>query len=330
MIGAIEPVPASVQGGCPFPFEVERDPKVGASETESQDYRRYFRIADMTVQVESDLPITARTFRPKFGQFQVDKPGDDVIHILHRFALPVIEGVDLGRRVYCQLPWEIYIKDGSWTYLSIAPDSPKPRVYQIASFSSDYARSVVYNDAEGAERFAMGGLDSLSLFPTDQIWLAQILAHRNGCLLHSCGVNLDGKGLLFVGHSSAGKSTIASMLKSRADILCDDRMIVRHWPDGFRIHGTWSHGDVPIVSAASAPLQAILFLDQAEENRVVALKSSNEVIGRLLSCLIKPLVTADWWHRELDLIEHLAAQVPAYVLRFDLSGGVISLLEQLV
>jgi len=88
-----------------------------------------------------------------------------------------------------------------------------------------------------------------------------LLADRNAVLLHSAGVIFNGQGLLFVGHSSAGKSTIVTMLKNAAcsgafdgtpldvEILCDDRNILRRWPAGEQMHGTWSHGDVSDVSA---------------------------------------------------------------------------------
>ena len=82
-------------------------------------------------------------------------------------------------------------------------------------------------------------------------------------------VILNGQGLIFVGHSEAGKSTTAAMLKNvgvgaglvpalegdhkgsplQVEILCDDRNIVRRWEEGWRVHGTWSHGDVPEVSS---------------------------------------------------------------------------------
>ena len=83
-----------------------------------------------------------------------------------------------------------------------------------------------------------------------------------------------GQGLLFVGHSEAGKSTTVKMLQGKAEILCDDRNIVRRWPEGFRVHGTWSHGEVPLVSAASAPLSAIFFLHKSKQNRLMRLRTA--------------------------------------------------------
>jgi len=34
-------------------------------------------------------------------------------------------------------------------------------------------------------------------------------------------------------------------------------------------------------------------------------------------CVTKPFVTADWWHKTLDLIERMASEVPCYEMRFD-------------
>jgi len=167
------------------------------------------------------------------------------------------------------------------------------------------------------------------MFPSDQILIARILADREGFYLHSSGVNFEGKGLLFAGHSEAGKSTMATMFKGKAEILCDDRMIVRKRPEGFKIYGTWSHGDVPDVSSASAPLRAIMFLQKADENRLIHISDKKEISKRLLSCLIKPFVTADWWEKTLLVVDKVVKEVPCYVLEFDKSGKVIDMLRKL-
>ena len=177
--------------------------------------------------------------------------------------------------------------------------------------------------------YLKGGVGSLTFFPTDQILLARALADREGCYLHSSGVSLDNKGLLFVGHSEAGKSTMVKMLRGRAKILCDDRIIVRRHSDGYRIYGTWSHGEVPEVSLDSAPLQAILFLEKDNVNRVIPMESSKDVLSRLLACLIKPFVTPDWWDKMLTLVGKIAREVPCYALHFDKSGKIVDLLKQL-
>ncbi|HLD82526.1 MAG TPA: radical SAM protein [Candidatus Omnitrophota bacterium] len=292
-----------------------------------KNHRRYYKIADITIQLESDLPIDDETFRPKFKQFQTNSPDKDMISITHHFSLPDLNRKDLGLEVYRKPPWAIYKKGNSWVYLGISPADGDNSLHRVVVFNQDHSRARIYNDTE--KTFLKGGLHSLTLFPTDQIILARILADRQGFYLHSCGVNFNGRGLLFAGHSEAGKSTMATMLKPEAEILCDDRMIIRKNSDGFMIYGTWSHGDVPDVSVNSAPLKAILFLEKAKDNMLIPLTDKKEIAKRLLGCLIRPFVTNDWWEKTLAIVEKIPEEVPCYILQFDKSGKALDLLKKL-
>ncbi|MFC1857291.1 radical SAM protein [Thermodesulfobacteriota bacterium] len=294
-----------------------------------KEHRRFYQIAGITVQVDSDLPITDSTFHPKFKLFEVDAPGEDTITIRHHFSLPDLNGQDLGEEVYRKTPWAIYRKGNSWIYLGVSSDEEAKEFDRAVVFNNDHTRGRIYNNNIMTNTFSKGNLHSLTLLPTDQILLARVLADREGCYLHSSGLILEGKGLLFVGHSDAGKSTIATMLKDKAEILCDDRIIVRRWGKEFRLHGTWSHGDIPEVSPNSAPLKAILFLKQERENKLIILDNKRDIIHRLLACLIKPFVTTDWWEKMLAIAERLAHSVPCYNLNFDKTGKVVDILHHL-
>ncbi len=131
------------------------------------------------------------------------------------------------------------------------------------------------------------------------------------------------------------------------EILCDDRNIVRKcFPplslipspltgEGrgggeWRVYGTWSHGDVPVVSANDAPLRAICFIEKANENTLTPLTNRREITRRLLACVIKPFVTSDWWDKTLDLIEQMAKEVPCYVMRFNKSGEIVGKIKWLI
>jgi MoaA/NifB/PqqE/SkfB family radical SAM enzyme len=297
-------------------------------ENRRKNHLRYFKIADITVRVESDLPIKENTFHPKFKLFAVNGAGEDTISIRHHFSLPDLNRQDLGIEFYRRPPWAIYKKGNSWIYLGISPARGYKGLYCIAVSNSDHSRIEIYNDKEQERNFLRGGLNSLTLFTSDQILLARILAERQGFYLHSCGVNFNGKGLLFTGHSEAGKSTIATILKGRTEILCDDRMIIRKQPQaGFRIYGTWSHGDVPDISSGSVSLRAIMFLEKAQENELILLKDKKEVARRILACLIKPFVTVDWWNKTLLTVEEVIKTIPCYILKFDKSKEVIEVLN---
>ena len=289
--------------------------------------RRFYGIAGLTVQVESDLPITDTTFEPKFAAFEVAEPGSDTIVVRLHFGLPAIDEGTLGREVYRRPPWVIYRTPSQVTYIMVRPDD---ECECVVLASADHTTIDVFNGERREQSFREGDVNALTLMPTDQIVLARVLADRRACFLHSCGVIVDGRGLLFVGHSGAGKSTMMALLAAEGQALCDDRNIVRIWDEGIRVHGCWSHGEVPIVSAASAPLGAVLFLRKAATNRVVPLAAGEDILRQLLPCVIKPLVTADWWERTLDVVEGIVKEVPCYVVEFDRSGAVVALLRDLV
>lgn len=293
-------------------------------------HRRYFRIAGITIRVDSDIPFTEKTFDPKFKKFRADGPSEDMIILRHHFSLSELNIDDPienpGKEVYRRAPWAIYSKDRSWIYLGIAPKKRDKTIHCAAVFNEGHTQGRIYNNSEAL--FLKGNLHSLTMFPSDQILLARALADRQACFFHAAGMIINGKGLLFVGHSGAGKTTAAKMLRKQGQVLCDDRIIVRHHTDGLRIHGTWSHGDLADVSAASAPLSAILFLEKADTNRLVPVTKHRETAQLLVQYVVKSLVTADWWEKILALIENIAGEVPAYRLQFDKSGRVGDILTQ--
>jgi hypothetical protein len=311
-------------------------PAGGSSPEAGEAHRRYYEIAGITLQVESPLPILTTTFAPKFARFEVDGPGSDTVVLRHHFGLAGSDaGAEPGRReVYREAPWAIYRQGRSWLYEGISTDPQDLTVHLRATFDDRHEVGDISHPAEVADWWRDGGLGSLTLMASDQIVLARLFADREACLLHSAGVVLDGHGVVFVGHSDAGKSTTVELLRegfgARLEILCDDRVVVRRWPEGFRAHGTWSHGDVTDVSPAAAPLRAILFLEQAAVNELLPLEDRGEAWRRLLATIVKPLETADWWRKEMDVLERLIAEVPCYRMRFDRSGGIVRELEGLL
>lgn len=291
-----------------------------------QHHRRYFRVADITIQVESDLPITDATFHAKFKQFEVAGPEQDTITIRHHFFLPDLTNRNLGKKFHRKPPWTIWQNNGSLVYTNIVPGKENRSHNRVLVFNDNYNHVRIYH--RDRRVFRKGNLRSLTLLSTDQILLVPALAQRQGCCLHACGVNLKGKGLLFVGHSGAGKSTMAKMLQGKAKLLCDDRIIVRRRLDGLRIYGNWAHGKMPDISAESVTLKAILFLEKSQSNQLILIDNGQVKTQRLLSCLIRPYVTADCWENALSIVGDILKEIPCYVLEFDKSGKVEKLLTQ--
>lgn len=299
-------------------------------QTWEQNHRRYFSIAGITIRVDSDLPIDEKTFDEKFKSFAVDGSGEDMVTIRHYFEIPDLKEEDFGNEIYRRVPWAISQKKGMYVYRGISSEVEDKSVDRLATCGIDHKNMVIYHHPQYQANWLKGGLHSLTMFSTDQILIARLLADRQGFYLHSAGAIVNGAGMLFVGHSQAGKSTTTNFLieagstgRLDVEILCDDRNIVRRLPEGWKVYGTWSHGDVPLVSSTSAPLKAICFIEKAEHNRIEGMEESVEITRRLLACLIRPFVTAEWWEKTLDIVSMLVKEVPCYRMQFDQSGAIV-------
>lgn len=293
-------------------------------------HKKLFQVGGIDLEFNSEIDIKSDTFAPKFKLFEIDEPGHDKVVLNHYFNLPEINEDQYEKEVYRKSPWIIYKNGDQWIYiLETSPDPEIKEIRQISFLNKDHTFAEIYNGKISKEAYLKGGLGALTLAPTDQILLARLLAERNGCFLHSDGMKINEQGYLFVGHSGAGKSTIATSLKDRGEILCDDRMILRKWDNGYYIHGNWSHGTLPIVSSANAPLKGIFFLEQSKENEIVPVDSSKESITKILSCMIKPMVSKDWWNSMFDLTEDIVKNVSCYRLKFDKSGKIYDKLMDL-
>lgn len=314
------------------------------------NHRRYFRIADITVRIESDLDFRKVKFKDELMAFAVDGPGDDNVEFRHIFELPDLEGKDLGKELYRKPPWAISRKkDGTWFYLGISPDEKDTSLHRVAVFNSDHTRGTIYSPPNQINLVQEHEWQALSHFPTDQIWLGPLLADRNAVLVHSAAAIVNGHGLVFVGHSEAGKSTTMEILKAAnregvlsTEILCDDRNVLRFWSASsgvksevrnvngqWLVHGTWSHGTTADVSPSSAPLSAILFLKQDRQNKIEPLTDRKKIWHQLLATLIRPMVTAEWWQKELDVLECIVNDIPCYTMHFDKSGKIVEEINRL-
>lgn len=296
---------------------------------EDSQYSRTYSVGGVSIQVNAPSPITDSTFQPKFQKFQQTGGGEDVV-ITHHFSSHKLDWENMQECVYREVPWAVYQRQGGWAYLGILTESDTADLYKIALFNADHTRAEIYNHNIPESSFSKGGFDSLSLLQTDQIWLSRVLAERQASIVHSAGLTLNGQGFLFVGHSGAGKSTITTLLARHGEILCDDRNIVRRYPEGWRLFGTWSHGDIADVSANSAPLHAVLLLEQAPENRLIPVDDKRELVRMLPFFVVRPLVTRDWWEKTLDLVGRIAREVPVYRLQFQKSERVIEALKPLL
>ena len=189
----------------------------------------------------------------------------------------------------------------------------------------------IFNGKGREEYFREGGVSALTLLPTDQIVLARVLADRKACFLHSCG-----------GHRRRPRPAVRRPLRSR-QVHHDDharRPRARLCATTATSCGSGTTGSACTAAGATARCPssarrrrrcgAVLFLRQDHDQPYRAALRGRGDPAHLLPCVIKPLVTADWWESTLDVVEHIIKDVPCYVVEFDKSGAVVTLLRDLV
>ena len=153
-----------------------------ASRSWLKNNRRYFQIASMNVQVESDSPFTETTFGKCFDSFRIEKPGRSDLRISHHFGLPDLPLWGNAELVYKRKPWEIYRQGSSWIYVGIGPRSDHSRVRTVAVFSDDHTRVRVYHKDNRFSRVVkLGRADCVPLGPDHAV----ASSGRSSGLLHA-------------------------------------------------------------------------------------------------------------------------------------------------
>lgn len=284
-----------------------------------------FQLGGAVIRIQAGLPFQPDTYGPAVRRFLAPAAAQpDILYNLH-FSMPEIDFSALGREVYRAMPYSIYHGPRGWAMFEVGHPGDD-RIYEAAFFNEDFSRGDCYYPDD--REFLAGNNTSITLLTTDQLFIAPYMAQRGGCLFHSAGMIFEGQGLLFAGHSEAGKSTMVKMMRDEAQILCDDRMIIRDMPGGFRIYGTWSHGEIDEVNPGDVPLAGIFFLEKAEHNRVVPFDTPLAVVQRMPMLMVRALGTRDFWNDTLALIEKIVRTVPCYRLQFDRSGQVKETLRE--
>jgi hypothetical protein len=212
-------------------------------------------------------------------------------------------------------------------------------------YSSEGTRIIkIYEKMPGLERILVidSELNSADLYfpfstdtavdpfsgPTIQLLMINYLAQGRGVILHGCGIEKNGEGILFIGESGAGKSTMANLWNADGgiEILSDDRIIVRKKGEDFWMYGTPWHGEALFVSPRGIRLRKMFFLHHAGKNEIHPLNGV-ESVQQLLKCSFPPFWDATGMNFTLDLFSELATAVPCYDFSFTPNRSAIEFLK---
>ncbi len=157
--------------------------------------------------------------------------------------------------------------------------------------------------------------------------LSYRLLDADGLVVHSAGLVAPEReaGFLLIGRSGAGKSTASKFARERGAIVLSDDLNALRFRDGVwvieRLPFTGDLRDTAREQPHEAwPLTGIYRLEKTASESLRTL-SRAEAFANLLAC--SPALNRDPYRREQleATLEKLIASVPAYALRFALSGA---------
>ena len=177
-----------------------------------------------------------------------------------------------------------------------------------------------YAEKELSQGFSDGYIENICLYRK----LCVQLPMRNRMLLHCAVLDYNGDAYAFLGRSGTGKSTHTGLwLKyvSGTDIVNGDKPILSFTDDFVFAHGTPWMGKEGLGRNVSAPLKALVFLEQAKENSIRKL-SPAETSAKLFAQMLFP-TDEENAAKTLELADEMINRVPAYLMKCDISEDAV-------
>ena len=207
-----------------------------------------------------------------YAPFETDENGTTHVFIIHVTDEPLLSS-DGWEHVHTDtsdddMPRiEMYRKDEEWLFrVSIHRESEVVTTLRCSRNWSDVQVALL----PGYERFATDNAAMLVY--------AFCTTAQKTLLFHSSTIVREGRAYMFLGHSGTGKSTHSRQWLAACDdarLLNDDNPIVRIFEDGsVRVYGSPWSGKTPCYVNDSAPVQALVQLAQAPENKIERLRMS--------------------------------------------------------
>jgi hypothetical protein len=275
--------------------------------------RIIIKVSDIIFSISSDREIKTMLLEKAYKDFFcIDVP--EIIINAYYGDLPRISFQDKDKIFDSEMVWSLYKKDGKNIFVMISPIFGS-LPYRIAIFDIGFMRGEVYNLIPNPEEILDGHLSNPLEFPLSEVLMVCLLAQRRGLMIHACGIDDNGKGYLFAGNSTHGKTTMAKLWKDHALVLNDDRIVIRKKENHFWMYGTPWHGEYTGVSPQGVPIKKIFFLHHAESNNAIRCKGV-DAASKLFARSFPPLWDSEGMKFTLNFCSQLISAVPCYKLNF--------------
>lgn len=139
---------------------------------------------------------------------------------------------------------------------------------------------------------------------------------HNALLMHASAVEYQGQSIVFTASSGVGKTTQAELWAKYKDavILNGDKVFLKQEEDGIHAWGSPWKGSSTYAENASAPLRAIVVLEQAAENSIRRLEGL-EVLERVVPHVFFPNWDERCEQAVLTFLDKVLEKTEVYLLK---------------
>jgi hypothetical protein len=270
---------------------------------------------DPALEIEMDAPTQRFLVKKAEPHVTIDVRLDDLSELKTR-----------GKLIFdSNGVWKLYDEDESFLF-HLRSKAIGSSPYKISRVKKDFSSGeVVFHSPYLDPGKPLYPLE----YPLDELLFINFLSLGRGVEVHACGlVDSKGTGRLFLGQSTAGKTTMARLWEDDpgVTILSDDRIILRKINNQIWMYGTPWHGEAGFAEPTRVVLNKVYFLRKGIENQVSPLKEP-ESISRFFSCCFPLFYSRDAVDFTLRFFDNVAKNVPCHELSFVPNKTVVEFLS---
>lgn len=265
-------------------------------------YQYIFNIAQLNIVIHTPVSIN---FQSCMEPFRMESEKVEPIHVVYQI-------MNL---------WEDYENDSECNKKDFAVKKINNKFVRIypAKVANSMKKILIYSEEKNKMIIQYPMQKDVFLFEHFNIWnymaFENPLLYYQAFLLHSSFISWQNNGILFTAPSGTGKSTQADLWKKYedADIYNGDRTIIRKIDGKYYGFGSPYAGSSGIYRNESAPIKAIVVIEQGPDNVIRRLHGREAFLPLFRETLMNTW-NKEYMEKMTDLLMDAACQIPVYHL----------------
>lgn len=265
-------------------------------------YQYIFNIAQLNIVIHTPVSIN---FQSCMEPFRMELEKVEPIHVVYQI-------MNL---------WEDYENDSECNKKDFAVKKINDKFVRIypAKVANSMKEILIYSEEKNKMIIQYPMQKDVFLFEHFNIWnymaFENPLLYYQAFLLHSSFISWQNNGILFTAPSGTGKSTQADLWKKYedADIYNGDRTIIRKIEGKYYGFGSPYAGSSGIYRNESAPIKAIVVIEQGPDNVIRRLHGREAFLPLFRETLMNTW-NKEYMEKMTDLLMDAACQIPVYHL----------------